>query len=122
MEDRLEALNNFGDGLNEFLSAINYWENVRCETTLKSPFNFKYKPYLGLPQEQGPLGDCEVWVSKNMEKVVYKMEINEKGLRKGIAMAYRLRMLDTFFKTRFQLPLSPPDLYGDCMYIACVGL
>ena len=49
MRDRLEALSKFGDALKEYLDAINYWENIECETSLHYAFEFLDKPYHDLP-------------------------------------------------------------------------
>ena len=100
-EDRLEALNRFGDGLKEYLDAIQYWENAHCQTALDDPLTFRYNPFPDMPQQIGPLGDCGVWVCKYMEKLAYKLDLKETGSTKDIAWNFRNKMAETFFKARF---------------------
>ena len=111
-KDRLDALRKFGDELNEYLHAINYWENVGCETALHYPFKFRYNPYQNLPQQSGPLGDCGVWVCRNMERVAYKIHLEESRSTKDLVFAYRKRMLDTLFRALIQSPM-----YEDCICV-----
>ena len=101
IEDRLEALNRFGDGLKEYLDAIQYWENAGCDTALDHPLTFRYNPYPDMPQQTGPLGDCGVWVCKYMEKLAHKLDLKETGSTKALAWDYRMRMAELFFRARF---------------------
>ena len=98
IEDRLEALKKFGDGLKEYLDAIGYWENAGCDTALDYPFTFRYNPYPDMPQQTGPYGDCGVWVCKYMEKLAHKLDLKKTQSTKDLAWDYRKMMLEIFFQ------------------------
>ena len=101
IEDRLEVLKRFCDGLKEYLDTIDYWERAGCETAWDHPFNFRYNPYPDMPQQSGRYGDCGVWVCKYMEKLVHKIELKETGSTADLAWDYRMRMLEEFFRARY---------------------
>lgn len=100
-----------GQNVVRYLDAIGFWRHVDGGRFFKGDTcEFLTHMMEDVPQQGGFLGDCGVWVCRNMEKVAYQEDYRVSGETDLIATDYRRRMIDTFFSARFDWEPAPPPL------------
>lgn len=107
-DDRNIIVEELGDNIVRFLDAIGFWRKSGRQRELGDTTEFRLNLLDDVPQQVGPLGDCGVWVCRNMETHVNRTERKVTEDRRLFALKYRKRMMDTFFRARFDWqPPSP---------------
>lgn len=109
--ERTELVRELGRYIVHYLDAIRFWSKLG--DGYKKPFHDTCQLRLELlkdvPVQNSGLGDCGVWVCRNMETIAYNQDYRMSGDTESFALEYRQRMMQTFFRSRFDWrPLSPP--------------
>lgn len=108
--ERCRVVEELSRNIGRYLDAIQYWRYAQRKREVSETTEFLLHMIDDAPQQAGELGDCGVWVCRNMETHVIRQERKVSGDREWYASEYRKRMMDTFFRARFdwQPPTPPP--------------
>jgi Ulp1 family protease len=108
-EERNRIVEELARNIVRFLDAIEYWRHAHRKRELQDTTEFLLDMLDDVPQQDGDLGDCGVWVCRNMETHVNRQERMVSGDTQWFAREYRKRMMDTFFRARYDWePPKPP--------------